>query len=163
MPIWKKSHKGRCCKRGDTNGSDFEVTEASQEENYYCVFVVWFIMIWAHFWIIINISSHTPPPRSPWAQLQPSTGSETVSRGTNAKWTKPSVILLESDSSLTEHRLIDQRETTQEQLPNEGRCERERSKAERQRERVWEREREEGVNNIFISSRVCSSQSVRHH
>lgn len=47
---------------------------------------------------------------------------ETELRGTNAKCTKPSVILLESDSSLTEHRLIDHSKTTQEQLPNEGRC-----------------------------------------
>lgn len=31
------------------------------------------------------------------------------------------------------------------------------------RQREGEGESETGVNNIFISTRVCSSQSVRHH
>lgn len=88
---------------------------------------------------------------------KPSTVSETVSRGTNAKWTKPGVILLESDSSLTEHGLIDHCETTQERLPNEG------GKCVREREKERGRRRERGVNNIFISARIYSSQSVRHH
>ena len=33
----------------------------------------------------------------------------------------------------------------------------------KRRQREGEGESETGVNNIFISTRVCSSQSVRHH
>lgn len=107
---------------------------------------------WRNFEIIISISNSNPPAPTQTSTTttlysvslyqQHSCEAETVSGGTNAKWTKPSVILLESDSSLTEHRLIDHRETTQEQLPNERRCEREERDREtegKERERELER------------------------
>lgn len=136
-PIWRKSHKGR---RGMARGG-VTCRHLSAVDQIHRSYTNWPKAVPVRL------------PAAPTPRWEAKTG----------RWTETSNIPSESDSSLTEHRRIDQRETTSEVWGRRNGRGWGKSTTERERGREIEWESERGVNNIFISPRIYSRQSVGYH